>query len=203
MHDIKINTGKDFEELVYQEIINLVNRGRFLVSNPYVKIYMGKEYYSKERLGYIKTDVSIEKYFDEITDKMPELIIIVECKDYKSKINIDELEEFHSKLQQIGADNTKGILITRNASFSKSAKAYAKSMGISLAKLEFEKDYEFTICYKKGKIYFLIIALLILFLIKYQIFLCVIGLILIKMTLHYLINVFNIWKFRKLLNYIL
>lgn len=103
--------------------------------NLMLSLKKGKKYYSRDREAYIQTDVSIEKYFSTQDEISPGLIIIIECKDYKDKVTIDDVEEFHAKLQQIGADNTKGMLISRNGKYQKSAINYAKAKGITLAKL--------------------------------------------------------------------
>lgn len=132
---IKINTGKDFENDVFDIIMNLITNNKFLVSLPNVYVYQQKEYYSKDRESYIKVDISIEKHLGNKEVVPPSLIIILECKDYKGFISVSEIEEFHSKLQQIGADNTKGIFVTRNGAFQKSALNYAKSKGIGLIRI--------------------------------------------------------------------
>ena len=48
---------------------------------------------------------------------------------------MDELEEFHAKLSQIGGDNTKGTVITSKGAFQAGAVRYAKAKGIGLARL--------------------------------------------------------------------
>ena len=135
------NTGKAFENTVYQLTKRLVEEGSFLVSQPNAVVEKGKKYYSRDREAYIQTDVSIEKYFSTQDEISPGLIIIIECKDYKDKVTIDDVEEFHAKLQQIGADNTKGILISRDGKYQKSAINYAKAKGITLAKLDLEDGF--------------------------------------------------------------
>ena len=132
------NTGMPFEKIVFNIIDNLVKSNEFLVSNPNTKVCRKASYYSKDRESYIKCDISVEKYLgnpDENSKLRPSIIVIIECKDYARSIPIDDVEEFHAKLQQIGADNTKGIMITRNGKFQKSALVYAKSKGIALARI--------------------------------------------------------------------
>ncbi len=139
------NTGNDFEEEVFRIINKLVENNKFLVANPYVKVRKGAEYYSKDREANIKCDVSVEKYlgdFKKDKEQRPSIIVIIECKDYGKMISVDEVEEFHAKLQQIGADNTKGIMITRNAVFQRGALQYAKSKGIALARILPENQVE-------------------------------------------------------------
>jgi len=136
IHETK-NTGSKFEKYVYDLIIQLLTQGDFLVAPKNAQAYLGKKYYSKERDDYIKTDISVEKFFNSTLGTKPDLLIIIECKDYKGKIPIDDIEEFHAKLQQIGADNTKGIIISNKlCGFQKSAVNYAKSQGITLVSLE-------------------------------------------------------------------
>jgi hypothetical protein len=57
---------------------------------------------------------------------------------------VDDVEEFHSKLQQIGADRTKGAIITRGT-YQESALNYAQSMGIGLARLLPDSQVEWVI----------------------------------------------------------
>lgn len=132
------NTGAAFEEEVYKLISKIVNKNEFMVSNPNVRIRKKPRYYSKDRDTEIEFDVSVEKYLgnpDENKDIKPSIIIVIECKDYSSNIPVDDVEEFHAKLQQVGADNTKGMMITQKGCFQKSALTYANTKGIALARI--------------------------------------------------------------------
>lgn len=83
-----------------------------------------------ERNKKIITDISIEIYIKnskEYAEIKPSIIIIIECKDYSNSLPVDDAEEFHAKLQQIGADNTKGIIITRRPLYQEAAINYANS----------------------------------------------------------------------------
>lgn len=142
------NTGIKFENEVYETVKKLVESNDFLISNPNVKIYKKKPYYSKDRDSNIICDVTVEKYMgnpDEEKELVPAIIVVIECKDYSSSnpIPVDDVEEFHAKLQQIGADNTKGIMITRNASFQQGALNYAKSKRIALARILPDNQVEY------------------------------------------------------------
>ncbi len=64
----------------------------------------------------------------------PSLVWIFECKDYAGSIPVDDIEEFHAKLQQIGEDNTKGTFVTSGA-LQRSALAYAQAKGIGVIRL--------------------------------------------------------------------
>ena len=118
-----VNTGRSFEECIFKKVEEKCNHGNSNIP------YLHKKYYSMERQGDIIPDITIEK----MVDGHLFLIIVIECKDYSGSLSVSEVEEFHSKLQQIGADNTKGIIVMRNGKFQKSAYKYAKSKGISLA----------------------------------------------------------------------
>lgn len=124
----EMNSGKEFEDMIFDFVKNKCKYNKNNIP------YLHKKYFSKERQDYIIPDITIENFINEQLF----FIIVIECKDYKGSISVSEIEEFHSKLQQIGADNTKGILVTSNGKFQKSSLNYAKSKGISLA--IFKKD---------------------------------------------------------------
>ena len=117
------NTGSTFEQYIFEKVSEKCKQDNNIIP------YLHKRYYSLDRQDYIIPDVTIEK----IIDGHMFFVIVIECKDYDGYITVSEMEEFHSKLQQIGADNTKGVMVTRNGKFQKSAKNYAKSKGVSLA----------------------------------------------------------------------
>jgi hypothetical protein len=61
-----------------------------------------------------------------------DLLFIVECKCYNHAVPVDDVEEFHSKIDDIGAH--KGIMVT-TVGFQSGAIKTAKGRGISLALL--------------------------------------------------------------------
>lgn len=90
------------------------------------------KYFSKSRESTITFDVSIEVWPQQL-QKHPTLIWIWECKSYPDRnVKVDEVEEFHSKLVQVGAH--KGTIATRTG-FATGAIAFAKSHGIGLRTL--------------------------------------------------------------------
>lgn len=132
------NTGTAFEDKVFNIITDLVQSNEFIVGEPYVRVLRKAKYYSRDRDSYIQFEIAVEKYLknpDIEKSLRPAIIVVVECKDYISSVPIDDVEEFHAKLQQVGADNTKGIIITRTGAFQKSALKYALSKGITLARI--------------------------------------------------------------------
>ncbi len=131
------NTGTTFEDDVFREISRLVESNQFLVGEPYVRVRRRAKYHSPDRGSCIEFEMAVEKYLadpDVDTSLRPSLIVVVECKDYARAVPVDDVEEFHAKLQQIGADKTKGIIITRTGAFQKSALSYAQAKGITLAR---------------------------------------------------------------------
>ncbi len=61
-----------------------------------------------------------------------EVLFVVECKHYKNKVSVEDVEEFHSKLDDIGAH--KGIMIT-TVGYQAGARKSAIGRGIALALL--------------------------------------------------------------------
>ncbi|NYB74989.1 restriction endonuclease [Sedimentibacter hydroxybenzoicus DSM 7310] len=127
------NTGKRFESEVYDAIKSLLDNGQLGLLPNSCKVFKGKGYYSKDRDADIITDVSVEVYVGNSTT--PSIIWIWECKDYGKSLPVDDVEEFHSKLSQIGGDRTKGTIITSNGAFQDGALKFAGSKGIGLARL--------------------------------------------------------------------
>lgn len=130
------NTGIPFEEKVFKIIENQVKSNEFLLSNPNVKVHRKAKYYSRDREAQIECEISVEKYLGNSDEGgKPSIIVVIECKDYAQSIPVEDVEEFHAKLQQIGADNTKGIMVTHNGYYQKSALSYAYAKGIALARI--------------------------------------------------------------------
>ncbi|MGQ7886811.1 restriction endonuclease [Paenibacillus sp. WC2504] len=127
-----MSAGKEFEQKVFSTIEALVKNEELGVSRT-AKVYLNKGYFSRDRGKNIIADVSVEVFV--ANSETPSILWIWECKDYGKKIPVDDIEEFHSKLEQIGSDNTKGTLITSKGAFQKAALNYASSKKIGLARL--------------------------------------------------------------------
>lgn len=124
--------GDAFEQRVYNALAEELRNERLCASPKRAKIFRKKAYYSRDRDADISTDVSIEVFFQE--RERPTLVWIFECKDYGGSVPVDDIEEFHAKLQQIGEDNTKGTFVTSGA-LQRSALAFARSKGIGVIRL--------------------------------------------------------------------
>lgn len=86
-------------------------------------------YFSRDRNKDIVFDVSIE--LSRRGGITPYWIWVWECKNYSHTVPVDDVEEFHAKLSQIGADRTKGTMITP-VGFDSGSIEFAKSKGIGL-----------------------------------------------------------------------
>jgi Restriction endonuclease len=124
--------GDAFEARVYSALTVELQNERLCASPRHARIFRKKAYHSRDRGSDIITDVSIELFLP--SRAKPSLIWIFECKDYTGSVPVDDIEEFHSKLQQIGEDNTKGTFVT-SGGLQRSALAYARSKGIGVVRL--------------------------------------------------------------------
>lgn len=124
--------GDAFEASVYEALDEELRNERLCVAPKHAKVFRKKAYHSRDRQADITTDVSIEVFLPG--RERPTLVWIFECKDYSGRVPVDDIEEFHAKLQQIGEDNTKGTFVTSGA-LQKSALAYAGSKKIGVVRL--------------------------------------------------------------------
>ncbi|WP_308755980.1 ImmA/IrrE family metallo-endopeptidase [uncultured Bacteroides sp.] len=124
--------GDILEEWVYNMIKKQVDENSFLANKSLCKVFRQKKYYSKDRQDYIAVDVSVEVTYPNANKYS--LLYIFECKNYKGKVSIDNIEEFMMKLSQIAGYNVKGIMVT-TSSYSQKGINLASSKGISLARV--------------------------------------------------------------------
>ena len=96
------------------------------------RVFHQKGYYSPERDDDIVVDVSIELS----VRGLPRWSVLWawECKDNTRPIDVSELEEFNSKLEQIGRKKVKGGLATTSG-LRRGAERYAESQGIAVVVL--------------------------------------------------------------------
>ena len=127
-----LKKGTDFEKRVFEAIKEALSRDCFIVGGNRIEVHHQKGYYSILRKSNIIIDISVEKFIPEFDE--PSLVVFVECKNYKKKVTVDDVEEFATKLRQISGFNAKGIMIT-TVGFQKGAFEYGKSTNIALALL--------------------------------------------------------------------
>lgn len=87
------------------------------------KVFHGKKYLGKSGHNH-QIDVSAELKLAGI-----KILILVECKLYSKKVGIDDILEFATRMDDIGAH--KGIIVT-TVGFQKGTAKIAKSKGIAL-----------------------------------------------------------------------
>ncbi|MFC1572439.1 restriction endonuclease [Candidatus Eisenbacteria bacterium] len=96
-----------------------------------VDVHRGHIYTGRVSKRQIKVDVS----FAYSIANGANVLFIVECKCYNRRVPVDDVEEFHSKLDDIGAH--KGIMVT-TVGFQRGAIETARGRGIALALLTSE-----------------------------------------------------------------
>ena len=130
-----VQVGDEFEAKVFRLFSILLKEGSLFVP-PNSNIFQKKKYYSDQRKDDIVFDIAIESYLPGSLE--PSLIIFIECKHYKEKVPISDIEEFHSKVEQIAPNANKAILVT-NSSFSEQGINFAKANHIALVRI-FDDD---------------------------------------------------------------
>ncbi|RJN38313.1 hypothetical protein D3X76_14045, partial [Acinetobacter baumannii] len=131
--------GDIFENFVFDYFSALIQKGYMGLNPSHTKIYKQKKYYSKDREDYIIFDVAIEVFlFDQ---KEPYLVILIECKNYEKSVPVDDIEEFSTKVSQVGKHYTKAICITKNG-FQKGALNVAKNRKIGLWRITANDNHE-------------------------------------------------------------
>jgi Zn-dependent peptidase ImmA (M78 family) len=131
--------GDIFENFVFDYFSALLQKGYMGLNPNHTKIYKQKKYYSKDREDYIIFDVAIEVFLFE--QKEPYLVILIECKNYEKNVPVDDIEEFSTKVSQVGKHYTKAICITKNG-FQKGALNVAKNRKIGLWRITANDNHE-------------------------------------------------------------
>jgi hypothetical protein len=116
----KHNTGKDYEEMVLFVYRVLCGDSSFRDVRHNVKLD-GPD-------GERQIDVLVIHDYANVR-----YTTIIECKDYRGKLNVTHVDAFASKLVDVKA--SKGILVSRNG-FSKTACQKAKRLGIELCMID-------------------------------------------------------------------
>jgi hypothetical protein len=124
-----MNKGAAYELKVMNLVSLKLEEEELGISSKQAKVRHKPAYYSRDRQKDIIFDVSIEVCRKGA--ERPYWIWIWECKNYSHKVPVDDVEEFHTKLNQVGANRTKGTIITP-VGFDKSAYEFARSKGIGL-----------------------------------------------------------------------
>lgn len=127
-----VEKGTAFEKRVHEHLITLLQTGELGISGNLYKVHHQKEFYSEFRKANIKFDLAIEFYRKE--GVTPNFYILVECKDYGSRVPASDLEEFFSKARQVIHANFKCMVFTTN-SLQETAFNYALSTGMAVVRI--------------------------------------------------------------------
>jgi Zn-dependent peptidase ImmA (M78 family) len=127
-----IQKGNEFEDRVFFIFSKLLSNDELFIRKEGSVIYQKKGYYSKDRKDNIICDISIESFIKDANKYS--MLIVIECKNYKKLIPVDDIEEFKAKLDQIAGKNVKGIMVSR-AGFAEGTLKYAAALGIALVRL--------------------------------------------------------------------
>lgn len=124
-----VKKGDKLEEAIYNLFKSDIDSDKFLAKKEYCKIFKSKGYYSRDREKDIIFDIAIEIYYPG--QKTYSMLFLIECKNYKNRVPVDDVEEFYAKTQQISGANIKAVVASTN-SFQDSAFKFSKSKGIGL-----------------------------------------------------------------------
>lgn len=137
--------GDIFEKRVFDLINDLLKNEEYFLSGKNSKIFKKQKYFSEQRKDYIICDISIESYMPNSENYS--FVNIIECKHLNKNVGVEDIEEFDSKLTQIGKHNSKGIIVT-NKGFAKNTINIAKSLKIGLLKIKSDNQLDW-INYRK------------------------------------------------------
>jgi hypothetical protein len=116
-------TSDSYEQFTQKVISSLVG----------IKVHHRSVYTGRISQRNIKVDVSFNYQVAGAN-----LLFLVECKCYAHSVQVDDVEEFHSKIDDIGAH--KGIMVT-TVGFQEGAVKTARGRGIALALLTKERQH--------------------------------------------------------------
>lgn len=131
--------GDVFEKRVFRYFSTEIAANRFWAKKANCKVFSKKGYPSKDRNGKIVFDVSIELYLPGANEYSS--LILIECKNYTHPVPVDDVEEFFTKVQQVGAANAKAVIASA-ASFQSGAQEFAKSKGMGLLRYFDRRDFK-------------------------------------------------------------
>lgn len=138
----KINTtktGDDFENRSFEIINRVIQSGQLGSTAEYLRIFRKKGYYSHIRKKEIIFDLTIEVW-PPGADRYV-LLYVIECKSYKTRVPVNKVEDFHSKLTGLINVNIKGIFIS-NSPIQQGGYNHAESVGMMVIQGESVDNYK-------------------------------------------------------------
>ncbi|MBF2718903.1 ImmA/IrrE family metallo-endopeptidase [Psychrobacter sp. NG254] len=130
--------GDKFEDKVLTLLMKEIEDfNTFINPKNHIKVFKKKKYYSRFRKGDIEFDIAIEVYQDkEILNYS--FLILIECKDYKGPVGIDQLNKFLQDVRDLSEDNFSYSLkpiMAISSTLAKSAFNVALERGVGLIKI--------------------------------------------------------------------
>lgn len=130
-----VEKGDAFEDRVHKVFESLLNLGELGFDSKRSQVHKKKKYYSKNQDAYITFDISIEIYMPKSSS--PSFLILIECKDYKTPIDVHKIRNFEGQIQEVGGH--KGYFIT-SSKFQQGAISLAATHRIGLMILNINND---------------------------------------------------------------
>ena len=98
--------GNEFEIKAFDIINRVIQQEQLGHCSKYIKLFQKKGYYSALRKKDIIFDITIEVWPPGANRYV--LLYVIECKSYDTKVPVNDVEEFHHKIQQISGVNEIG-----------------------------------------------------------------------------------------------
>ncbi len=147
--NLKLSTvakGDAFEEKALGIITKLIENDVLYLPPNSIRIIPKAKLFSRDRQKNIVFDLTIE-IWPPGADRYS-MIYIIECKDYKHRVPISKVEDFHSKIQQVAGVNVKAIFIS-NSPLQEAAYNFASSKGMMV--IEADVDNTRIVLYRKSR----------------------------------------------------
>ena len=130
--------GDKFEDKVLTLLVKEIEDfNTFINPKNHIKVFKKKKYYSRFRKGEIEFDIAIEVYQDKEIPNYS-FLILIECKDYKGAVGVDQLNKFLQDVRDLSEDNFSYSLkpiIAISSTLAKSAFNVALERGVGLIKI--------------------------------------------------------------------
>jgi Zn-dependent peptidase ImmA (M78 family) len=121
--------GDELEDQIFELFNDEISNDRFWAKKECCKVYQKKGYYSRDREKNIIFDISIEISLPG--EENYSSLVLIECKNYKDKVPVGDVESFLMKAHQVSGGNVKAIVASNNA-FQEGAFNFSKSKKIGL-----------------------------------------------------------------------
>ncbi|HET7463799.1 MAG TPA: restriction endonuclease [Longimicrobium sp.] len=125
-----MGAGSDFEIEVMSRLQMELQSGALGILPESARIYHQRAYRVPTQKSPMKVDVALEVFRAGAAE--PYFRWIWECKSSLYAVKVDAVREFHARLEQIGADTTKGTIVSRGP-FQRGALEQARAWGIGVA----------------------------------------------------------------------